>query len=64
MNFDQLKIAAGNKFCKKEVKLFEEIDLNWKYLANFENAFNHTSNLALIVAAFIYNSKVKMSLLN
>uniref|UniRef100_A0A8R1TU38 Protein kinase domain-containing protein n=2 Tax=Onchocerca TaxID=6281 RepID=A0A8R1TU38_ONCVO len=51
---------AGNKFykvlfSKKDTKLLEEIGSSWKYLANFESAFNHISNLTPTDAASIYN---------
>ncbi|WP_255419675.1 DNA polymerase III subunit delta [Wolbachia endosymbiont of Dipetalonema caudispina] len=51
---------AGNKFyktffLKKDTKLLEEVDSSWKYLANFENAFNHISNSTSTYAIFIYN---------
>ncbi|QKX01615.1 hypothetical protein GOY13_01470 [Wolbachia endosymbiont of Cruorifilaria tuberocauda] len=63
INSTKQSIAAGNKFykvffSKKETKLLEETDSNWKYLADFENAFNHISNSAPTDAAFIYNSMV------
>lgn len=63
-NIDDTKqsMTAGNKFYKvlffKDDKLLEEIDSNWKYLANFESAFNHISNSAPIDAASIYGDMV------
>ncbi|MDM8335118.1 DNA polymerase III subunit delta [Wolbachia pipientis] len=54
---------AGNKFytvlfSKKDNKLLEEIDLNWKYLAHFESAFNHISNSTLTDTISIYSNMV------
>ncbi|QIT35806.1 hypothetical protein [Wolbachia endosymbiont of Brugia pahangi] len=62
-NIDNIKqsITAGNQFyeilfSKKDNKLLEETDSNWKHLANFEGAFNHISNLTLTDAVSIYSS--------
>ncbi|WP_407512130.1 hypothetical protein [Wolbachia endosymbiont of Trichogramma kaykai] len=63
-NIDNTKqsITAGDKFYevlflkKDNNSLLEEIDSNWRYLANFERAFNHISDsMATDMASIIYN---------
>ncbi|KLT22259.1 hypothetical protein wVul_1193 [Wolbachia endosymbiont of Armadillidium vulgare str. wVulC] len=54
-------ITSGDKFYeglflkKDNNPLLEEIDSNWKYLANFERAFNHISDSTPTDTASIYS---------
>ncbi|WP_395462910.1 hypothetical protein [Wolbachia endosymbiont of Cantharis cryptica] len=61
-NIDDAKQStiAGNKFyevlfSKKDNKLLEGIDSNWKHLADFERAFNHISDSTPTDTASIYS---------
>ncbi|QKX02186.1 hypothetical protein [Wolbachia endosymbiont of Dirofilaria (Dirofilaria) immitis] len=63
INNTKQSMIAGNKFYKvlffkKDVKLLEKVDSNWKHLANFESAFNHILSSRLTNAASVYSDMV------